>query len=135
MLEVDSLTWQPLPSTTLEVEPDLPAIQLSQQPHRRIWQDADVISLKCPCVLLAQQGSEGSIHCWNSEGQPATQGELHDPLSKQLRAEALPAWQLAAVSPEGVGHAELEGQSHTLTTDKMGAGRRPSKGALVLDVS
>ena len=132
---MDALTCQTLPSTTLEVEPDLPALQLSQQPHRRIWLDADVNSLKCHCVVLAQQGSAGSLLCQKSEVQPAKKVEPHDPLSKQLRAEAQPAWQLGASSPGGMRHAELEVQLHTLTTEKVDAGRRPSEGAIVLDVS
>ena len=132
---MDALTWQTLPSTTLEVESDLLALQLSQQPHKRIGLDADVISLKCPCVVPAQQGSEGSLHSWKSEVQPATNREPHDPLSNQLRTEAEPAWQLPASNPKGIGHAELEGQLHTLPTEKVEAGRRPSEGAIILDVS
>ena len=119
----------------LEVKPDLPALQLSQQPHKRIWLDADVISLKCPCVVLAQQGSEGSLHSWNPKVGPAITREPHDPLSKQLRTEAQPAWQLPASIPEGMCRAKLKGQSHTLTTEKVEAGRRPSEDASILDVS
>ena len=135
MLNVDALTCHTLPSTTLEVEPDLTALQLSQQPRKRIWLDADVITPKCPCVVLAQQGSAGSLHFQRSEVQQSKKVEPHDPLSKQLRAEGQPAWKLGIPGSGGMGHAELEGHLHTLTTKKVDAGRRPSEGAIVLDVS
>ena len=124
-----------LASATLEVEPDLPALQLSQQPRKCIWLDVDVNSLECPCVVLAQEGSAGSFLCQIPEVQPAKKVESHDPLSEQLRAKAQLAWQLDAPRPVGKGHAKLEGHLHTLTTKKVDAGRRPSEGAIVLDVS
>ena len=85
--------------------------------------------------MLALQGSDGTVHCQQSEFPSATKGEPRDPLSKQLRAKAQPGWQMDAPSPEGMGHDELEDQFHTLTTRKVDAGRQPSEGAIVLDVS
>ena len=91
--------------------------------------------INCPCVVLAQQGSEGPVHQRKSDVQPSEDGALHDSLSKRLRAEAQPAWQLDAHRPEGIRHDELEVQLCTLTTDGVEAGRRPSEGPVILDVS